>query len=65
LRRQARFGAARMIDTPFEHDNVDALGGQLSGEQAGAQPTTTTVRRANRFATINPRSRSESREIAD
>jgi hypothetical protein len=39
LRRQARFGAASMIDTPLEHDDVDALGGQLSGEQAGAQST--------------------------
>jgi hypothetical protein len=39
LRRQTRFGAASMIDTPFEHENVDALGRQLSGEQAGRQPT--------------------------
>jgi hypothetical protein len=39
LRRQARFGAASMFDAPFEHENVDTLGGQLSGEETGAQPT--------------------------
>jgi hypothetical protein len=39
LRRQARFGAASMIDASLEHENVDALGGQLPGEKACAKPT--------------------------